>query len=192
MSQPSVRIHYHRPPDRKDLFVQPLVHAADDVIVTYMPATPLARPLRVDGEVVLEDGSPAIWFTFPGACHDIGRFHRADGTFTGVYANIITPVTFTSPTEWSTTDLFLDIWVGADGTIALLDEDEFIEALQNRWLDEGTAQAAREEAARLLELCTAGEWPPPVIEEWTLERVRHFLAGRRPNGGDDGTAPGGP
>ena len=34
-----------------------------------------------------------VWTTYRGdVWHDVGRFHLADGTFTGYYANILTPV----------------------------------------------------------------------------------------------------
>ena len=63
-----------------------------------------------EAEVALERGSDAVWFTFPGLWHDIGRFHRSDGTFTGIYANILTPPLIQPDGVWHTTDLFLDLW----------------------------------------------------------------------------------
>jgi predicted RNA-binding protein associated with RNAse of E/G family len=167
-----VRIHYLRPPDRRDLYTQKLVHRGDDVVVTLLERTPLERPLRVGDAVVLEDGAPVVWFTFPGAWHDIGRFHRADGTFTGIYANILEPVHFRGPLEWDATDLFLDVWVGADGRVALLDEDELEEALAAGWIDAATGRRAREEAQGLLDAAARGSWPPAVVNEWTLEAAR--------------------
>lgn len=169
---PNVHIHYHRPPGRKEIFVQRLVHQTADAVVTFLARTPLSRPVVVDGEVVLEDGSPAIWFTFPGAWHDIGRFHRADGTFTGIYANILTPVRWLDSRTWETTDLFLDLWIDPQGNATVLDEEEWQEAVDRGWLKEELAWAARDEALRLLHLARDGAWPPPVVQEWTLERVR--------------------
>src|SRR5690625_7056866 len=67
-------------------------------------------------EVILEAGAPAIWFTFPGLWHDIGRFYLLDDTFTGYYTNIMTPVEFHDPLRWSTTDLFLDHWLDRKST----------------------------------------------------------------------------
>jgi predicted RNA-binding protein associated with RNAse of E/G family len=171
----SVQIYYRRPPAREDLFVQTLVHHTPEVVVTFMERTPLKRPATAEGEVILEPGSPVVWFTFPGLWHDIGRFHLADGTFTGIYANILTPVHFLDPLSWETTDLFLDVWLDHAGRAMLLDEDEFEEALARRWIDNETAEAARTEAARIMEAIRDGAWPPPVVEEWTLERVRERL-----------------
>lgn len=169
-----VRIHYHRPPDRTELFVQTLVRRSDDCIITFMPATPLARPVRVGGAVVLEEGSPAIWFTWPGRMHDVGSFHDRQGRLTGYYANVLTPVHFHSPLEWETTDLFLDVWVdGRGGTI--LDEDELAAALDAGAIDAGLAAAARAEADRLLGAARAGAFPPREVRAWTLERVRSVL-----------------
>jgi predicted RNA-binding protein associated with RNAse of E/G family len=172
---PAVKIHYRRPPAREDLFVQTLVHHTPEVVITFMERTPLKRPVTAEGKVILEPGAPAVWFTFPDLWHDIGRFHLADGTFTGIYANVLTPVHFLDPMSWETTDLFLDVWLDRSGRAMLLDEDEFEEARARGWIDDETAEAARTEAARILDAIRAGAWPPPAVEEWTLERVRERL-----------------
>lgn len=172
------------------MFRQTLVHEGDDGLVTFMPAADVARPTTAGGRRVLEPGSPVVWFTFPGAWHDIGRFHTADGRFTGCYANILTPVELDpAPGEtvgrgrsreagparedrWSTTDLFLDVFLHPDGRIDLLDRDELREAVARGWLDPNTARAADAEAQRLVAAARAGTWPPPVVEAWPLERAR--------------------
>lgn len=170
-----VRIHYLRPPDHRQVFRQTLVHRADEYVVTFLARTPLARPVKVGARVVLEDGSPVIWFTYPGRMYDIGRFHDRAGGFTGWYANILTPVRFRSPLKWETTDLFLDVWVGADGRVALLDADELEAALAEGHIDADLAEAARDEAARLMAAAREHAFPPPEVQEWTLERVRQAL-----------------
>jgi predicted RNA-binding protein associated with RNAse of E/G family len=78
--------------------------------------------------------------------------------------------------EWETTDLFLDIWVGADGVVALLDEDELGDALANGWITAADAEAARAEALRLLNAAHAGTWPPDRVKEWNLGRARAIAA----------------
>lgn len=166
-----VKIHYHRPPDRTDIYENELVHASDDVTVTIMRATRLSAPIVVDEKTILENGAPAVWFTFPGADHDIGRFHTRAGQFTGIYANVLTPVEFISPTEWRTTDLFLDVWLGADGGALILDEAELSDAVARGWLDPATAAGARATATRLLQQYRDGTWPPDVVYDWPLERI---------------------
>jgi len=171
---PLVRINYRRPPDRIQVFEQHLVHDGEDVKVTLAESMPYEPPMRIEGQVVLELGSDVVWFTFPDTWHDIGRFHRADGTFTGLYANILTPPVLNG-TEWDTTDLFLDVWLGPDGNVLLLDEDELDEAVGRELLDPSTAARAREEAHRLVAGARDGSWPPPSVQAWTLERCRETL-----------------
>ena len=171
MRPPLVRIHYHRPPDRIEIHEQLLVHDDPDAKVTLVPAAARKRPILIDGRVVLEDGSAIVWFTFPGAWHDIGRFHTADGAFTGFYANVLTPVDLRADHVWDTTDLFLDIWLDARGP-RVLDEEEFDEALARGWVDAPTGARARREVDAIRREAEAGLWPPAVVREWTLARAQ--------------------
>lgn len=142
--------------------------------MTLMSAAAVDRPTTVAGRTVLEPGAPVVWFTFPGAWHDIGRFHTARGDFTGYYANILTPVELTSgPGDvWHTTDLFLDIFLDLDGEAHVLDRDEFDGAVARGWIDPPTARAAETEAHRLVEAARAGAWPPAIVHAWPLARAR--------------------
>lgn len=170
-----VVIEYRRLPDRVQRFEQALVHREPGYAVTYLPAAALDRPVRSGGgAVILEAGAPVVWFTYPGAGYDIGRFHLADGSFTGIYANILTPVEMEGRV-WRTTDLCLDVWVGRDGEVELLDEEDLAEAVSHGWLDEAAAARARAEAEGLLRGARQGTWPPAHVGEWTLERVRAAL-----------------
>ena len=166
-----MRLHYHRPPDRTEIFEQIVLHRGTEAIVTLNPATALNKPMVIGDTVVFESGAPAIWFTFPNLMHDIGRFHTANGTFTGLYANMIMPVEMHSPVEWSATDLFLDVWIGRDQRPRVLDQDELEQAVARQWIDDTQAAAARAEAARILAAWQAGTWPPAIVNEWTIERV---------------------
>ena len=169
-----VRIHYRRLPDGDQIFDQRVVLERADVIVTVTDPLHLSKPLRAEGRVMLESGARAVWFTFPRAWHDVGRFHLADGTFTGYYGNVLTPPVIEGR-EWRTTDLFLDVWVPAGGVApTLLDEDEMDAALASGHIDAATAATARAEAERLLGLARRGAWPPEVAREWTLERIERI------------------
>lgn len=176
MTSPSfVHIHYLRPPDRKEIFTQRLLLDTPEVKVTLAQNVPFDPPIRVKDEVVLEQGSDAVWFTFPGLWHDIGRFHRADGSFTGIYANILTPPVIHPDGVWHTTDLFLDIWVDPRGKLTLLDEDQFLEALKAGAMSPQEGKRAEQEVEWIRGKHREGSWPPPVVEEWTLERARRRL-----------------
>ena len=170
-SPPSVRIDYLRPPDRRELFIQRLLLDTPEVKVTLAENVPFDPPIVILGEVALEAGSDAVWFTFPGRWHDIGRFHRANGEFTGIYANILTPPVIRDEGHWETTDLFLDVWVDPGGALSVLDEDQLEEAEARGWVSRSHAKRAREEVAWIRKEHAAGRWPPSVVEEWTLERA---------------------
>ncbi len=167
-----VHIHYRRPPDREEVFVQRLVWDAPEVKITLAEDVPFDPPIRIKGQVVLEKGSAAVWFTFPGRWHDIGRFHRADGALTGIYANILTPPVIRPGGIWVTTDLFLDVWVDRRGHLSVLDEEQFREAVDRGWITPREEDMATRELGWIQEEHKAGRWPPSVVEEWTLERAR--------------------
>ncbi|HEX2204807.1 MAG TPA: DUF402 domain-containing protein, partial [Longimicrobium sp.] len=132
---PHVDIHYRRLPDRVTVFRQVVVEDAGEYVVTFLEASDVAKPVTDGGgRTILEPGAPVVWFSYPGAWHDVGRFHLADGTFTGVYANVLTPVAM-RPGRWETTDLCLDVWMGADGRVEVLDEAELAEAEARGWID---------------------------------------------------------
>ena len=172
-----MRIHYVRPPDREQLLVQRLVYEDAHVVVSLLEAAAIPRPITIAGELAVEPGAALLWFTFPGEWFDVGRFHRLDGTFTGLYADILEPVVPLGPHEWRAVDLFLDLWLDARGAAPiLLDEDELEEALERGWIDAATGAAARREAGRLLDLAGRGAWPPAVVQQWTLERAQQALA----------------
>jgi predicted RNA-binding protein associated with RNAse of E/G family len=176
MIPPSVvSIHYRRPPDRLEVFTQRLLVDDPEVKVTFAQNVPFDPPILIEDRVVLEAGSDAVWFTFPEVWHDIGRFHRADGTFTGVYANILTPPLIRDDGIWHTTDLFLDVWVSPIGELTILDEDQLEEALALEWISPEQAVRAQEEVARIQTCLEAGSWPPEIVEEWTLDRARRAV-----------------
>ncbi len=163
-----VRIHYHRPPAGLEVYEQILLHDGPDVKVTLMPSYPQPT-VRIGAQILLEEGAPALWFTFPGAWHDIGRFHRADGTVTGLYANILTPVEF-RPEGWETIDLFLDLWLPEQGEPLVLDREEFERSVTEGWIDREAAARAREEIERLQASYRRGAWPPKIVRTFPFER----------------------
>ena len=176
---PTVSIHYRRPPDRVQVFEQIVVEDGGDYVVTFLEAAQVTRPVTDGaGRVILEPGAPVVWFTYRGAWHDIGRFHLADGTFTGVYANVLMPVAML-PGHWDTTDFFLDVWWGADGRLEVLDQDELEAAARRGWVAPAVTARARQEADGLVHAAQRGAWPPAHVHEWTLERARETVSRAR-------------
>lgn len=174
LALPLIHIHYRRLPDREEVFRQWVVEDAGEYVVTLLESADLREPMRIEGRTVLEPGSPIVWFTYREGWHDVGRFHLADGTFTGVYANVLTPVRMEGA-RWETTDLCLDVWLGADGRTEILDQAEFAEATDRGWMDAAIAATAREQAETLAAAARQGSWPPAHVREWDLARARARL-----------------
>ena len=166
-----VHICYRRIARPENTYRQLVLESRTDAIITFQPRAPVDMPLVVEGHTILEPRSPVIWFTYPGTWHDIGLFHRANGAFTGRYANILTPVDLIDQRSWTTTDLCLDVWVPRRGPVRLLDEAELNDAENEGRIDGGLADRARAEATALLGACDAGAWPPRETGEWSLERA---------------------
>jgi len=188
MPLPTVDIHYARLTGPKQVFRQIVLEDAGDYVVTFLQQATVTRPVTDSaGTVILEPGAPVVWFTYRGLWHDIGRFHRADGTFTGLYANVLTPVAIL-PERWETTDLCLDVWWGADDRLEVLDEDDLRGAEAGGAVSPDAAERARAEARRLVRAARQGAWPPPHVHEWTLERARETVS-RAAGGEQPGTHP---
>ncbi|MGD8867581.1 MAG: DUF402 domain-containing protein [Gemmatimonadales bacterium] len=168
---PQVEIRYRRPPDRLDVFVQDLVIDESDHKVTLHDPSTLATPLTVEERTIYEPGAPIVWYVFPTAWYDIGRFHLRDGTFTGYYVNLITPPHLGART-WTLFDLCLDVWIEPGGDFIVLDQDEFDEAVDNHWLDVTTAERARHELDQVLRALAADRFPPPLVHRYPLKLVR--------------------
>jgi predicted RNA-binding protein associated with RNAse of E/G family len=92
---------------------------------------------------------------------------------------MLEPVELISRNEWRATDLFLDVWLGLSGRAELLDAAELEDAVRRGWIQENTAKGARAEAERIIAAANSGLWPPAVVHEWTLARVRGTLTERQ-------------
>ena len=165
-------IDYRRLDAGTETYRQQVVHADTACIVTFQPRTSLPGPVEVRGGPILLPESPVVWFTFPGVWHDIGRFYLPGDRFTGIYANVLTPVEFQSPHRWATTDLLLDVWMPDEGEPQILDQDELAQARRTAAINEEMAGRAEEEARRLVAGAAEGQWPPRIVADWTLERIR--------------------
>ena len=164
-------IHYFRPPARRDTYQQQILYRDADVIVSLNTAA-VTKEAHIDGVLALEPGSPIIWFTFRDEKFDVGRFHLRDGTFTGLYSDIIEPVRFRNELEVDITDLYVDVWIAADGSPSVQDVDELEHATSNGWITPAAASDALAEAHRLVRLYEDNAWPPRIVNEWPLSRVR--------------------
>ena len=152
-----IHYHYHRPGKGTTVYEEEVLVERADVVITKLPRYN-RTPYTVHAKPILEPGAPIIWYLFPGEWYGIGRFHLADGTFTGWYTNLTEPVKI-SGDRWDGTDLFLDHWTPADRSERCwLDEAEY-DAAVARGLVTDVQQEAVAAVRRRVDLT---DWPPPI------------------------------
>jgi predicted RNA-binding protein associated with RNAse of E/G family len=168
-----VRLHYHRPDRGTTVFEEQLLIDRPDVKVTLLADYP-GRDSYAADRLILSAGAPIVWFVFPALWRDVGRFHLADGTFTGWYTNLRAPVRFDGD-DWYCTDLFLDHWLPVSGPAAWLDQDELDAAVRAGLLDGITQERIAAERATVDDLLARGNWPPAITREIDLAEARRRL-----------------
>jgi len=90
--------------------------------------------------ITLRQGDPFIETYYTDRWYNVFEIRdRDDGRTKGWYCNVSRPAVLEAEDRLSYVDLALDLWVAADGTASVLDEDEFA-ALR---LDPETAARAR-------------------------------------------------
>jgi hypothetical protein len=120
-------------------------------------------------EIVLKRDDRFLEVFFSDRWYNIFEIHdRDDDHVKGWYCNVGQPMVWDGPDAISYIDLALDLWVAADGSQTVLDEDEF-EALA---LDEKTRQQALDGLLALKKLFASGQLHAEGFDE-------HFPKGQR-------------
>ncbi len=164
-----IQFEYHRPGIGTTIYNELLVLDRPDVKVL-LQEDYSGPEVTIKETKVLDANAPMIWFVFPDAWYDIGRFHLLDGTFTGWYTNLCKPVQFDG-NRWTGNDLFLDLWQNPDGNPTWLDEDEYDEAIRNGLIDSQLKKQVQNQRA-LIELQMSQQtWPPPIAKDIDLSQV---------------------
>ncbi len=164
-----IRFEYHRPGKDTTIYHEWLVIDRPDVKVLLLDEY-AGREMTVGKSRILDDGAPIVWFIFPDAWYDVGRFHRAKGTFTGWYTNFSRPVQV-GESRWVGYDLFLDLWQPADGSHEWLDEEEFDKAVKSGIIDTYTSRRVARERASVESQLVDGAWPPQIARDIDLKQV---------------------
>ena len=169
-----VSILYRRPPHPASRYPGLLLSATEKSL-TIQSRLRLAQPRQVAGRIIAASEYWAIWFVFKGKWFDIGKFYDESKNWLGYYCDIIKPITRLMSGSVSTsvlTDLFLDIWITADGSVHVLDEDELENAVRHGFISKSVAAKARSQAQMLMRKIELHEFPPTRVKEATLLKVR--------------------
>ncbi len=101
----------------------------------------------------------------------ITETYNKERTLTGFYCDIATPAIFCG-NRLCVTDLKLDLWVRQDRhTYYILDEDEFEEAIAEKWITPPLAKAARHSLQSLIQMVEEDKFPP--IGQWAPDSAGH-------------------
>jgi len=147
-------------------FLDELVFRSDQMIVGKSHVTSV-NSVIFDGKTVLARGFSITYFQFLDKWFTIVKIRNLQGEHTGYYCDIVLPPRLLG--EWvEITDLFLDLWVSPDLKYRILDEDEFEEALQKKWIDKEIYEKARMELQRLISKVENKRFPPYLVKD--LER----------------------
>ncbi|HEY6103753.1 MAG TPA: DUF402 domain-containing protein [bacterium] len=166
----ALAFEFVRPPDRRVTMHTHLLQATEHLLVVTHEIAPSSH-LTFQGAIVMDRGYRAVWFLFKDQPYDVGRFYRPDGTWTGYYADVLEPVRWAGadPTTLEPiVDLFLDLWVAPDGQYAVLDEDEFDEAIDRKILAPEQIRHARRVLDELVRATVQGVFPPDVARDFRL------------------------
>jgi len=168
-----VSILYRRPPHPASRYPGLLLNVTKQSL-KIQSRLHLAHPRQVSGRVIAASGYWAIWFVFKDKWFDIGKFYDESRNFLGYYCDIIKPPRrlLSGSSTTLLTDLFLDIWIAADGTAHLLDEDELENAIQHGFISKSLASKARSQVRTLMRKIELHEFPPTRVKEATLFQVR--------------------
>ena len=168
-------VDVRRGPERADTYSQELLLDEPDVKITVQVLDRAFPPTRIDRETTLRPDAMLVWYLWPGRWYEIGAFFDRRGVFRGHYVNFIRPPTFGD--RWLVDDLFLDVWVPADGPPTVLDEDELAEAVSRGLVTPEEEERIRRLAAEIVERAARGSrwcvrrWPPRVVRRWTADLV---------------------
>ncbi len=148
-----------------------LLEEASDVVVSSFTFR-AARPLVVDGAVVMAEGYRCLLFELLQENFEVISVFDHGELLTGYYVNLNSePRPFVGGYE--ITDWFLDIWAFPDLRYRVLDVDEFDAAVAAGVLPPADAAAARSVLARVERDIVALAFPPARVRDYLRkERAR--------------------
>jgi len=167
-----IAIVYRRLPNDIREFPGILLQANAERLVVQSPIRP-SRPLEALGNLIADEGYTAIWFIYRNKWYDVGKFYDKSRKWIGYYCDILKPIRklLDEPSRTTVlTDLFLDLWIRADGQHILLDEDELEQAIRMHQISVSLARQARRAMTKLVREVDAHRFPPISVREMHLHK----------------------
>lgn len=140
--------------DEADAF---LVARDSDTVVLLQPPGTLEYSARTQQWEAMTDGLLLLFFT--NRWYNVWHIADQRSHFNRIYANIALPAHWLDDNTLEWIDLDLDIRVHMDGSLELLDEDEFLENQQRFAYPSQVVAQARAAAQAALDLCERQRYP---------------------------------
>jgi predicted RNA-binding protein associated with RNAse of E/G family len=126
-------------------------------------------PLQLAG-TRLPLGSGHIWFRFwfPAQGQLVEKYFDAQGQCLGMKIEICAALQIEGGV-WTTPNLFLGVWIAPDGSVSVIKESAFEDAVAKERLSTAEAQEAEREIRRLTAGVARGRFPPPLVRNWQID-----------------------
>lgn len=134
-----------------------LVAQDDETIVLLQPPGMVEYVHRKQQWEMMQDGALILFFT--NRWYNVWHIADQRSHLNHIYTNIALPAQWIGHSMLEWVDLDLDIRVHMDGSIVLLDEDEFLENQHRMGYPPAVVTQAELAAQEVLRLCHAGHYP---------------------------------
>ena len=160
-----VTLNYHRLPIKLSRFPTIVLYESEQEVVLCNILYP-SQPLIAEKTIILDKNFIGIWYCPYKNWHDIAAIYDEQKNFKGYYCDICSPVKKNTD-GYEITDLFLDLWIFPDGKYIILDQDEFDNAVLQRWMNKNQIIKARSELHNLRKKVSTKKYPTTKIKKLT-------------------------
>jgi predicted RNA-binding protein associated with RNAse of E/G family len=150
-------------PDKLSRFSTIVLYESEQEVVLCNILYP-SKPLIVENTILIDKDFIGIWYCPYKNWHDFASIYDAQKKFKGYYCDICSPIKKISD-GFIITDLFLDLWIYPNGKYIILDQEEFNNAVVQRWMNENQIIKAKSELHNLKKRVRTKKYPTSKIKK---------------------------
>ncbi|MBX2998236.1 MAG: hypothetical protein KF893_06950 [Caldilineaceae bacterium] len=128
-----------------------------------------AEPIQLEG---IQIGEPSgVWFRFwlPEPRQVVEKYFNAAGDTIGIYMPVSDPIQLQSE-QYTTTHLFLGLWLAPSGRLTVVGEDRFEDAIEQKDLSDEQIRWAEARIREITAEIHRDRLPPPLIRNFSIEK----------------------
>jgi predicted RNA-binding protein associated with RNAse of E/G family len=154
---------YHRLPKKLSRSSTIVLYESEQEVVLCNLLHP-SEPLIAENSILLDKNFIGVWYCPYKNWHDIAAIYDTQKNFKGYYCDICSPVKKITD-GYEITDFFLDLWIFPNGKYIILDQDEFNNAILQRWMNKNQIIKARSELHNLKKKVKTKKYPSSKIKK---------------------------